>query len=152
LPDLPGGQGEADLTVDEGLLSYLEEHREGAEYLVAVQGSASAVPFILATGEPVMTMGGFAGADPWPTQSELERLVAAGEIHFVLLGGPRMIPQEGPPAGVLPKSPGGTDAPRAGAPPLGLGPAIRWVLENGEKVQSRDYGGNGGAGTLYYLE
>ena len=38
----------------------------------------------LATGEPVMAMGGFNGSDPHPTLQQLEQYIHTGEIRFVL--------------------------------------------------------------------
>ncbi|HLM96814.1 MAG TPA: glycosyltransferase family 39 protein [Acidimicrobiales bacterium] len=68
------------------LLRYLEEHRDGSRYLLAVSGSLTAAPYIIATGQPVMAMGGYTGMDPWPTLSAFETAVAQDEIHFVLVG------------------------------------------------------------------
>jgi hypothetical protein len=41
----------------------------------------------LATGEPVMAIGGFNGSDPAPTLEQFQRLVAEGRIHWFLGGG-----------------------------------------------------------------
>jgi hypothetical protein len=73
--------------VDRALISYLTAHRGGAKYLVAANGSMTAAPIILATHQPVITMGGFGGADPTPSVSQLTRLIARGELRYVLLGG-----------------------------------------------------------------
>jgi 4-amino-4-deoxy-L-arabinose transferase-like glycosyltransferase len=69
------------------LIKYLESHRDGAKYLVAATGSQSAAPIGLASGDPVITMGGFMGADPAPTVAQLQSLVRSGELHYVLVGG-----------------------------------------------------------------
>jgi 4-amino-4-deoxy-L-arabinose transferase-like glycosyltransferase len=73
--------------VDPGLVSYLEAHRDGARYLVAATGSQIAGPIELATGEPVITMGGFMGADPAPSVAQLAGLVGDGQLRYVLVGG-----------------------------------------------------------------
>ena len=41
----------------------------------------------LATGDPVMAIGGFNGTDPAPTLAEFERYVAEGKIHYYISGG-----------------------------------------------------------------
>jgi hypothetical protein len=68
-------------------VSWLEANRDGAEYLVAVDGSMSADDLIIASGLPVMDMGGFSGTDPVPTLAQFEKLVAAGKVRYVLVGG-----------------------------------------------------------------
>jgi 4-amino-4-deoxy-L-arabinose transferase-like glycosyltransferase len=132
------GIGE-DLTVDEGLISYLKANRGTTEYLVAVQGATSAVPIILDTGLPVVAMGGFSGGDPAPTLAELQAMVAAGRIHYVLVsGGSGMGPGTGGPPGM-----GGL---RAGSD----SELTKWLAAHGTVVPSSDYGGTA-SGTLYYL-
>jgi 4-amino-4-deoxy-L-arabinose transferase-like glycosyltransferase len=70
------------------MISYLEAHRDGATWLVAVQGSSAAASIILATGgEPVMAMGGFRGTDPAPTLAQFEQYVKQGKLHYVMTGG-----------------------------------------------------------------
>jgi 4-amino-4-deoxy-L-arabinose transferase-like glycosyltransferase len=170
-PGIPGGPGgvglprgsvSENLAVDRSLIGYLEDHREGAKYLIAVEGSSVAVPFILAVGQPVMAMGGFSGSDPAPTVVELQGMVAAGQIHYVLLGGVGS-PFAGPPVGGRP--PPGADAPVAGSgasPPSpqqlgapGVGGSLirvaQWVAARGTVVPPADYGSMSVAGTLYYL-
>jgi 4-amino-4-deoxy-L-arabinose transferase-like glycosyltransferase len=74
-----------DSTADPALVSYLEKHQGSAEYLVAVTGSQAAAPLILATGKPVIAMGGFNGGDPTPTLAQFKQLVATGKVHYVLV-------------------------------------------------------------------
>lgn len=90
----PGGQGQgvaggpADASApDQALIDYLIANQGSARWIVAANGSQVAGAIQLATGEPVMTMGGFTGSDPTPTVDELKAAVAAGEIRFVLTGG-----------------------------------------------------------------
>ncbi|HUC06193.1 MAG TPA: glycosyltransferase family 39 protein, partial [Acidimicrobiales bacterium] len=77
------GGGGAASTDNEALVRYLERHQGSAEYLVAVNGSQTAAPFILESGKAVIAMGGFTGTDPTPTLSEFEHLVATGKVHYV---------------------------------------------------------------------
>ena len=81
-----GGAGAAS-TVDTSLVQYLEKHQGSATYLVAVNGSQSAGPFILESGKAVIAMGGFGGSDPAPTLSEFKQLVASGKVHYVYVSG-----------------------------------------------------------------
>jgi 4-amino-4-deoxy-L-arabinose transferase-like glycosyltransferase len=79
----PGGGA-----VSAKLIAYLEAHRDGATWLVAVRGSDAAAAIILATGGiPVMGMGGFSGTDPAPTVAQLQQYVKQGKLHYVLTGG-----------------------------------------------------------------
>jgi 4-amino-4-deoxy-L-arabinose transferase-like glycosyltransferase len=74
-------------TADKQMIAYLEAHRDGATWLVAVQGSSSAASIILATGGiPVMAMGGFRGTDAAPTLAQFEQYVKQGKVHYVLAG------------------------------------------------------------------
>ncbi len=50
-------------------------------------GSNTAAGFQLATGYPVMPVGGFNGSDPSPTLTQFQQYVARGAIHYFLGGG-----------------------------------------------------------------
>ena len=83
----PGGfPGDAGGT-DQALVDYLVANRGTAAWLVAVSSASQAGPLQLASGVPVMAMGGFMGSDPAPTLAELKADVAGGRLRFVLLGG-----------------------------------------------------------------
>ncbi len=64
-------------------------HKGNAKFLVATPNAMTAGPIILATGEPVMAMGGFLGSDPILTQQDLAALVSAGTVRFFLTQGAR---------------------------------------------------------------
>ena len=121
----PGGQ-----TVDAGLLAYLQANQGDAAYLVAAFGSGSSAPFIIASGEPVMTIGGFNGGDPAPTLEEFKVLVADGKVRFIVLGG----------MGGGQGGPGGN----------GSGQITSWVTQNAKAVPASAYGGTG-TSSLYDL-
>jgi 4-amino-4-deoxy-L-arabinose transferase-like glycosyltransferase len=72
---------------EQQLYAYLTAHRDGARYLLAVQGWTAAAPYVLATGQAVLPMGGFSGSVPEPTLSRVRQLVASGQLRFFLLGG-----------------------------------------------------------------
>ncbi|MBX5457445.1 MAG: glycosyltransferase family 39 protein [Thermogemmatispora sp.] len=82
----PNG-GDGGVTVNTALINYLEAHRNGAKYLVAVMSSNEADSIILATNQPVMAMGGFSGSDPILTPAKLAQLVESGQVRFFLISG-----------------------------------------------------------------
>jgi hypothetical protein len=112
----PGGPAGGE-RVDKQLIGYLKAHRGGAKYLVAANGSHTAAPIILATHQPVITMGGFMGGDPSPSVTQLRALISSGQLRYVLLGGGPGSggPGGGPPGGAPP----GGGPPPGGAPPGG---------------------------------
>jgi 4-amino-4-deoxy-L-arabinose transferase-like glycosyltransferase len=56
-------------------------------WVAATVGSNSASGYQLATGDPVMAIGGFNGTDPAPTLAQFEKYVAEGKIHYYIGGG-----------------------------------------------------------------
>lgn len=88
-----GGLGEATEKLDanqQRLVDYLRAHRDGATFLFATDSWSAASPYITATGEKVMPMGGFSGSVPQPTLAQVKALVAAGKLHYILLSGERI--------------------------------------------------------------
>ncbi|MFN8417655.1 MAG: glycosyltransferase family 39 protein [Anaerolineae bacterium] len=83
---MAGGFGN-DRSVNSELLTYLQENTQDTRYLVAVQSSMQGDPYILATGRPVLLMGGFSGSDPVVDATDLQRLVDNGELRYILYGG-----------------------------------------------------------------
>nr|WSY54738.1 glycosyltransferase family 39 protein [Streptomyces sp. NBC_00886] len=79
-----GGMGG---TTSSALISYLEKHQDGAEWLLAVSNSQSAGQLILSTHKPVISMWGFTGSDKAMTLAKLKELVKKGELHYIQLGG-----------------------------------------------------------------
>ncbi len=97
-----GGHGSSSLDAGErALLAYTTAHRGAARYLFATTSWTSAAPFILATGAPVMPMGGFTEQVPWPTVGVVRQDVAAGRLRYVLVGQART-------AGLTPGAAGST--------------------------------------------
>ena len=74
-------------TADTALVSYLEAHQGTAKYLVATFGSMSSDSIIIASGRPVVTIGGFNGGDPTPTLAQFEKLVSSGQLRYILISG-----------------------------------------------------------------
>jgi len=88
----PGGgfgtdSGAGDLAVDQALVDYLVTEQGAATWLTAVGSWQTAAALQAATGQPVMSMGGFGGSDPFPTLAELQAYVRSGELRFVMTGG-----------------------------------------------------------------
>ena len=158
-------------------MRYLERHQGSAEYLVAVNGSQTAAPFILESGKAVIAMGGFGGTDPAPTLSEFEHLVATGKVHYVYVssGGAGGTPGAAGGGGTLSGGAGtrstaltASTSTRTGRP-TGRGRDAEgfggtrgggqtttsavdsWVEKHGTVVSSSAYGGSSGGGTLYYV-
>jgi hypothetical protein len=79
----PGGLG-GNTQVAAALTRLLVRGAAGYRWAAATVGAESAAPLQLASGEPVMAIGGFNGTDDAPTLAEFERMVAAGEIHYLV--------------------------------------------------------------------
>ncbi|MFI9559879.1 ArnT family glycosyltransferase [Nonomuraea endophytica] len=56
-------------------------------WVAATVGSNNAAGYQLATGLPVMAVGGFNGTDPAPTLARFQQYVAEGRIHYFLPSG-----------------------------------------------------------------
>ncbi len=78
------GPGEGN--VNDALLQYLEANTQDVKYLVAVESSQAGAPYVIATGRPVLYMGGFSGMDNVVTADDLAQMVADGELRYVLFG------------------------------------------------------------------
>jgi 4-amino-4-deoxy-L-arabinose transferase-like glycosyltransferase len=76
---------------DEQLTDYLLAHYVKGSYLVATLKAATASPFILDTGLPVLTLGGYNGTDPILTQGNLQLLAQKGVVHYFLVSKSVMI-------------------------------------------------------------
>ena len=85
-PSGGGGSGTGD-QVNEALLKYLEAHQGTATYLFATTNAGTAEPYIIATGKPVMALGGFTGSDPILTTAQLATLAKEGKVKYFLLSG-----------------------------------------------------------------
>jgi 4-amino-4-deoxy-L-arabinose transferase-like glycosyltransferase len=69
----------------------LQQNAGSYTWVAAVIGSQSASGYQLATGDPVMAIGGFNGSDPSPTLAQFQQYVQEGKIHYFIggsLGGP----------------------------------------------------------------
>jgi len=136
-------------TAEQRVYRYVSDHRAGASYLLAVESWDEASPYILATGQEVLAMGGFSGSVPEPTLATVKELVHTGQLRFFLVSG------------------SGTDPGFEVAGGRGSTSATidSWVRSACTQVPAKDYGGTtsaaggtgsggfggvgGGTGTLY---
>ena len=91
-----GGLG-GSTTVSSALTKLLEQDASGYKWVAATEGSEAAAPLELATGDAVMSVGGFNGTDPWPTLAVFKQLVANHEIHYYVGQGSRASAAAGDP-------------------------------------------------------
>jgi 4-amino-4-deoxy-L-arabinose transferase-like glycosyltransferase len=71
-------------TPSKALVALLRTNASHYTWVAAAVGANSAAGVQLATGEPVMAIGGFNGTDPTPTLAQFKADVAAGKIHYFL--------------------------------------------------------------------
>jgi len=74
------------LAGDSRLIAFLQDRNAGEEFLLAAVNARLAAPVIIATGRPVMALGGFSGRDPILGVEDFARLVAARRVRFALIG------------------------------------------------------------------
>ena len=67
------------------LISFLRTHRDGERWAVAVESAAPAEEIIIASGEPVMAVGGFIGTDPIISSRGLQEKVRDGDVRYFFL-------------------------------------------------------------------
>ena len=73
-------------TPSAALTAALKANASAYTWVAAAIGSNSASGYQLASGEPVMAIGGFNGSDPSPTLAQFEKLVGEGKIHYFISG------------------------------------------------------------------
>ncbi|MDQ6773227.1 MAG: glycosyltransferase family 39 protein [Candidatus Dormibacteraeota bacterium] len=69
------------------LVALLEANAGHYQWIVATVDANSAAGYQLATGYPVMAIGGFNGTDPAPSLAQFEQYVNQGKIHYFIGGG-----------------------------------------------------------------
>ncbi|MET9631168.1 glycosyltransferase family 39 protein [Lentzea sp. NPDC006480] len=85
-----GGGGLLDATTpDAELLSLLQDNTY--RWAAATVGSNNAAGLQLASGQPVMALGGFNGTDPSPTLAQFQEMVRNGQIHYFVPSGRMMM-------------------------------------------------------------
>jgi len=84
---MPGGGLLDGSTPSAALTALLKANAGSYTWVAAAIGSNSASGYQLATGKPVLAIGGFNGSDPSPTLAEFEAMVKSGTIHYFIGGG-----------------------------------------------------------------
>jgi 4-amino-4-deoxy-L-arabinose transferase-like glycosyltransferase len=138
-PARGAGAAPGDVTTTRALAALLEQGSSDYTWVAASSSAQTAASLELATGKPVMAIGGFSGGDPAITLMRFKRLVAEGKIHYYVAGGGpgglrRGVPPGGfgPPGGAPPGGPSrvgpgalnplGEGFPGGGFPGIGRGP------------------------------
>jgi 4-amino-4-deoxy-L-arabinose transferase-like glycosyltransferase len=67
--------------------STLKKDADDYTWAAAAIGAQNAASYQLATGKPVMAIGGFNGSDPSPTLAQFKQYVSEDRIHYFLGGG-----------------------------------------------------------------
>jgi len=73
--------------VSSELITLLQQDAKGYTWAAAAVTANGAAPLQIASGEPIMAIGGFNGTDPAPSLAEFKQLVAQGKIHYFIGGG-----------------------------------------------------------------
>ncbi|WP_326671176.1 glycosyltransferase family 39 protein [Streptomyces sp. NBC_01257] len=74
-------------SVDAAAKKLLAADADDYTWAAAAIGSQNAASYQLATGDPVMAIGGFNGSDPSPTLSQFKKYVEDGRIHYFVSSG-----------------------------------------------------------------
>ncbi len=80
-----GGNGISGVSSE--LVTLLQQGASGYTWAAAAVTANGAAPVQIASGVPVMAIGGFNGTDPAPTLAEFKDLVAQGKIHYFIGSG-----------------------------------------------------------------
>jgi hypothetical protein len=84
------------LTVSSTLVTRLQAGAAGYRWVAATTSAPQAAPYELATGKPVMAIGGFMGSDNAISLPAFQQLVRDGKVHYFIEG---FSPDGGPVAG-----------------------------------------------------
>ncbi|MFI6829266.1 ArnT family glycosyltransferase [Kribbella sp. NPDC050241] len=80
-----GGGGTSGVSSE--LVTLLQQGAKGYTWAAAAVTANGAAPLQIASGEPIMAIGGFNGTDPAPSLAEFQDLVAQGKIHYFVGSG-----------------------------------------------------------------
>ncbi len=88
-PEAAGGMGGLldSATPGTAMVAALKKDSDSFTWVAATVGANNAAGYQLATGEPVMPIGGFNGTDPSPTLAAFKTYVRRHKIHYFIVGG-----------------------------------------------------------------
>ena len=143
------------------LYDYLDAHRDGATFVAATDSWSTAAPYIIATGQDFLPMGGFSGSVPEPTMATARHLVDAGDVHYFLLsttgaGGYAAGRRGGAPtptaaiAGWVRSTCAEVPSTEWGVPEVGVGASVVGRRPSGGFGAGGGFGRGSGASTLYW--
>jgi 4-amino-4-deoxy-L-arabinose transferase-like glycosyltransferase len=69
------------------VVAALKDNAASYTWVAAAVGSNNAAGYQIASGGPVLAIGGFNGSDPSPTLAQFQALATAGKIHYFIAGG-----------------------------------------------------------------
>lgn len=69
--------------LNQTLLDYLTANTTNTKYLLAVPSSMQGADFVIATGRPVLYLGGFNGQDEVASAADLAQMVTDGELRYI---------------------------------------------------------------------
>lgn len=97
--------GPSETQVSDAMVQRLSEDAQSYTWAAAVPGSTEAGYYQLASGQPVMALGGFGSGDPAPTLDQFRTYVAEGHVHYYIpsmgRGLPNLPSTDGPGAPAL---------------------------------------------------
>jgi 4-amino-4-deoxy-L-arabinose transferase-like glycosyltransferase len=77
------------------VVALLQEQASRYSWVAAAVDANNAAGYQLATGDPIMAIGGFNGTDPTPSLAQFQSYVHQGKIHYLIAGGGRGGPGSG---------------------------------------------------------
>jgi hypothetical protein len=133
-------------TAQQDLLDYVQQHRDGARYVLTLTNVEEAATYVLRANADVLSVGGFGGQVPSPTLTQFENYVASGQVRYIYL-----TTTFGGSAGLA--GAGQTKTSQTGKTSQTAESQIAaWVPAHCSKVPASDYGGtatSSTSGTLY---
>ena len=80
-----GGNGTNGVSSE--LVTLLQNGADGYTWAAAAVTANGAAPLQIASGTPIMAIGGFNGTDPAPSLAQFQELVAQGKVHYFVASG-----------------------------------------------------------------
>jgi 4-amino-4-deoxy-L-arabinose transferase-like glycosyltransferase len=80
----PGGGSQLATSDNEALIQFLRSNRSSEKWLLGVSSAREAQQIVIASAEPIMAIGGFAGTDPISSEEQLRTRITSGQIRYFL--------------------------------------------------------------------